>query len=691
MLGPPQFHGGRFFIAPIGRLSSMKFLSLAAMFLAGVVSAAETEPLFRFDLVLNTRGGNNGHFSADAKLFAVEDKSGIMVWNTETGIQTGLITDDPERCAKKSPQMCGIRLVALSPDGEKIVLERFDEIWRKPKLWRVSTVELWDVQTEVKIRVLAEKKNLCRESAFAFTPWDCPRVLSTGFSPDGKSIPLSFSTNRLIRAFPDYKANHWEHFEGERLDLMDHRLLNINGETRALKGPGFYTADGRLLTIRVNGNKSASIRDGDGKKVSFLQGYNDISRDWRVTPDGSTLAFHFLNRFKGSDGKKYAIDKMVVWDVATGKLLREVSHELSGLERIKMGLTPDGRWLVHAHTRKVQAGSGVYKYEVDRLELTAYDLRIKGPKRVQVLKNPMSIYGLRFLPGSNYLAGLNGRVWRLSADAAPVAAAPRSAPVARMNVDTPPISKMSVDPNAYAIVIGIEKYRQKGIPKVDYAARDAATMHRYLTKSMGFDPANVVLLQNEQATRSDLRKYLGPWLKNRVSPKSRVFIYYAGHGAPNPVTGHGYLVPYEGDPNYTKTTGFAIQGLYDTLAKLSAKEITVVLDACFSGAGARSLLAKGARPLVNRISAKAARNISVISAASGAQISASYPQGRHGLLTYFLLKGLHGAADSNKNGAVTTSELLEYARPAVEIEARKQNIEQTPSLTGPGNTVWLKR
>lgn len=335
-----------------------------------------------------------------------------------------------------------------------------------------------------------------------------------------------------------------------------------------------------------------------------------------------------------------------------------------------------GRWLLHG--------------DRDAL-LAVFDLDAGGAPVAAPKLAPGWLY---LTPDGRFLAYQDSKSvlgFHRIAPAGSPAAAPRPAPAVATDVDAPPAAKTPADPDAYAVVIGVEKYRGDGIPKVDFAARDAETVKRYLVESMGFDAANVVLLRDERATKTDLEKHLGPWLKNRVNAKSRVFVYYAGHGAPNPATGRGFLIPYEGDPNYTDVTAYPIQSLYDSLAALPAKDVTVVLDACFSGVGGRSLLAKGARPLVNAVSAKAGGNTSVLSAASGAQVSASYSEKRHGLLTYFLLEGLHGAADADKDGAITTAELHAYARPAVEREARKQNLEQTPSLSGAGASVWLLR
>lgn len=264
------------------------------------------------------------------------------------------------------------------------------------------------------------------------------------------------------------------------------------------------------------------------------------------------------------------------------------------------------------------------------------------------------------------------------------------------DVDTPPKTATRTDPDAYAVVIGIEKYRD--VPGVDFASRDAKTVYAYLTEAMGFDPGNVIMLADERATRTDLEKYLGRWLKNQATRSSRIFVFYAGHGAPNPATGEGFLIPYDGDPGYTDSTSYPVRKLFSTLASLPSRDVTVVLDACFSGAGGRSVLAKGARPLVMTTSrSDVGKNMVVLSAAQGKQISTYYPEAGHGMLTYFLLKGLQGAADADKNKRITTAELFDYVRPNVQREARKRNVDQSPTLRADPSKlkkakkrVWLK-
>jgi hypothetical protein len=256
----------------------------------------------------------------------------------------------------------------------------------------------------------------------------------------------------------------------------------------------------------------------------------------------------------------------------------------------------------------------------------------------------------------------------------------------------PPATKVAAKPHAYAVVIGVEDYRD--LPKVDYAKRDAELVKKYLIQSLGYRENNIVLLLNDRVTRSQIEARLEKWLPKQVGTNkdAEVFVYYGGHGAPDPGTNQAFLVPYDGDPSYLDTTAYPLKRLYETLGRLPARNITVVMDSCFSGAGGRSVIAKGARPMLIQVDnpLMAMENMVVISAAAGNQISSAYPQKRHGLFTYYFLKGLQGEADENKDGAVDVEELYGYIKPHVEADARRMNTEQSPQLL-PGADVLGER
>ena len=267
-----------------------------------------------------------------------------------------------------------------------------------------------------------------------------------------------------------------------------------------------------------------------------------------------------------------------------------------------------------------------------------------------------------------------------------IAGSPTEQPyvITSVDVDDVPQGEAIPNKNRYAVVIGIERYR-RDLPNVNFAYHDAKVMREYLTKRLGFSEQNVVSLVNDHAAKSDMEKYLEYWLPEHVDGDSTVLIYFSGHGAPNLKTNEGYILPYDGDPTYLDGTGYSLKRLYETLEKSPAKEVIVMLDSCFSGTGGRSVMSKGLRPVVISVEnpVLAGGKTVVLTASSGVQSSSTYNSKSHGLLTYFLLKGLQGSADQNNDGKIDLSEVYAYLRPQVEIVARQEfNNEQTPQLLG---------
>src|SRR5687767_15409635 len=62
--------------------------------------------------------------------------------------------------------------------------------------------------------------------------------------------------------------------------------------------------------------------------------------------------------------------------------------------------------------------------------------------------------------------------------------------------------------------------------------RDARTMLLYLKDYLGFPEQNIKFLSGDRATKSDIAKIVELWLPLQVTPESRVFVFYSGHGAP---------------------------------------------------------------------------------------------------------------------------------------------------------------
>jgi hypothetical protein len=255
------------------------------------------------------------------------------------------------------------------------------------------------------------------------------------------------------------------------------------------------------------------------------------------------------------------------------------------------------------------------------------------------------------------------------------------------DVDKPRYQKPE-DANRFAVVIGIEKYQN--VPHVSYAVHDAAAIRTHLL-AMGVPQRNIFYAQDEAATRAGIVKAVHSWLPAHVAADSTVFFYYSGHGAPDPGTREAYLVPVDGDPEALTDTAYPLKSLYRDLGRLKVKRVVVALDSCFSGAGGRSVLPSGTRPLLTTIDRPqmAFGDIVTLAASKGDQISGTIDEQGHGAFTYYLLKGLNGDAADGR-GAVTIRSLFDYLRPKVADAARVHNRDQNPELiVGPDADTTL--
>lgn len=243
----------------------------------------------------------------------------------------------------------------------------------------------------------------------------------------------------------------------------------------------------------------------------------------------------------------------------------------------------------------------------------------------------------------------------------------------------------SPQPTAYALVVGIEKYRDVGVPAVG-AHSDAVRMQALFAKTLGVPPEHVKVALDDRATKGDIEKHL-QWLKANVPAGGRIYFYFSGHGAPEPSSGTSYILPYEGDPKFLDRTAIPMSSVMKALGETKAKDVLAIVDACFSGAGGRSVLPPGARPLVRvKETTTAPARVALLSAASGSEISGPAPNGDGGLFTSKVADALgSGRGDVDGDGQVSLEELFRYVKPRVARAAMRDNREQTPQLTVGGN------
>jgi len=239
--------------------------------------------------------------------------------------------------------------------------------------------------------------------------------------------------------------------------------------------------------------------------------------------------------------------------------------------------------------------------------------------------------------------------------------------------------------NALAVIIGIEKYKYMS-PAI-YADRDAFFIQQYFTRVLGVPDTknNIYILRNENATLAEFEKIFSEngWIEKHANSKSNIYVYFSGHGMPDIDKDIPNIMPFDADPNYPTQTGFSLNRLYNSLGKLKVKSVIIFIDACFSGfTRDNKMLLVDARPIFLEVNNPIIEfdHLTVITASKGGQISSVYPEKCHGLFTYYLMKGLRGDANLNKDKKLTLEELEEYLISNISKTAGLLNRSQIPEV-----------
>ena len=227
-------------------------------------------------------------------------------------------------------------------------------------------------------------------------------------------------------------------------------------------------------------------------------------------------------------------------------------------------------------------------------------------------------------------------------------------------------------PRSYALVVGIAHYQNLPAEwQLRYSERDAEAMYSILISQEGgnFPAENVRRLIGARATLAALRRELESWLPGMAREDDRVLIYFAGHGFV--FQGKPYLAPYDVDPKNIAGTGYPMDTLGAVIGgKIRAKWKVLLTDACHSGA----INPEADNATINRSLLDLSRSLFSLSASRDRERSFESPDwgGGHGIFTYYVVKGLEGSADENRDGIVTADELAEYTRVNVREATKAQ-------------------
>ncbi|MGK7894700.1 MAG: SUMF1/EgtB/PvdO family nonheme iron enzyme [Xenococcus sp. (in: cyanobacteria)] len=246
----------------------------------------------------------------------------------------------------------------------------------------------------------------------------------------------------------------------------------------------------------------------------------------------------------------------------------------------------------------------------------------------------------------------------------------------------------------WAVIIGISQYKHKPW-NLNYAHCDAQEFHQILLSDIGgsFKKENIRLLIDENATKSNIEDALLDFLQ-KPDKDDLVIMFFACHGAPDPNRPENvFLLPYDTNPAKIAATGIPMRVINDLFEynTLLSKKVVILADTCHSGSIGgnigKDIKIRGqdeeyVNELINKYLqglAESKEGLALLTSSEAREVAREGEKwgGGHGVFTHYLLEGIKGAADEDKNGIVTVGELFEYVRENVK---KATSNRQHPSI-----------
>jgi hypothetical protein len=238
----------------------------------------------------------------------------------------------------------------------------------------------------------------------------------------------------------------------------------------------------------------------------------------------------------------------------------------------------------------------------------------------------------------------------------------------------------------YALVIGISQYKDNtgGIRNLEYADTDARSIYNFLQQpeAGSFAREDMLMLANEQATIAQIRKALTSFIAKPTADDLLV-IFIAGHGAPDPSAPHNmYVIAHDTIVSDMAGTALPMSELRRYIEQnIRCKRVVLLLDTCHSAG-----LATETRDVGNNLANLYLEKLlyqeegrAIITSSDVNELSHESERwgNGHGVFTYYLLQGLNGSADTNRDRLVSVGELFRYVRQKVRLDTE---FQQNPRM-----------
>lgn len=268
----------------------------------------------------------------------------------------------------------------------------------------------------------------------------------------------------------------------------------------------------------------------------------------------------------------------------------------------------------------------------------------------------------------------------------------------------------------YALTIGVSQY-QNAEYNLRYAAKDAKDIGALFSKAPRAAGTSIIPVLDTQATRSGILNAKKALLE--AEPNDQVVVFLAGHGMLDDKLDY-YFATTDIDFDHPASSGLSYDDIEGLLDGVKARRKLLLMDTCNSGELDKGdietatlaqtdvpnskikVRAVGSRALKKKPDMLGQGNMSAflsdlfadtrrgsgavaISSAGGAEYALESDEWNNGVFTFALIDGLQtGAADKNKDGSVTASELRDLVQTRVQTQTQGK---QTPTSRRENLTV----
>jgi formylglycine-generating enzyme required for sulfatase activity len=238
-----------------------------------------------------------------------------------------------------------------------------------------------------------------------------------------------------------------------------------------------------------------------------------------------------------------------------------------------------------------------------------------------------------------------------------------------------PIAKWPTSAKRWALVIGVDRYRDKQIGPLHGATNDAKSLAEVLVRYAGFPSDQVILLASDQPeerepTRVNILRRLAN-LSSLIPKDGLLLVSFAGHGIQR--RGQAFLMPSDAqvsnDIRFLEETALSVTHMHEWIRTVEASQVIIILDACRNDptgrADAPNLLTEAYTKAFNfDVRNREVEAFATFYATDVGQHAYEYAEKHQGYFTWAFVQGLTGGA-ANEKGEVTLAQLRKYVQDTV--------------------------